>query len=830
MKKLMTLLTVLLTLSFVSQAQTGTGKISGKVIDGSTKTIEAATITLHKAKDSAVVKISVANKEGDFVFETIKEGSYFVSITAVGHNKGFSETVAITAAANTVTLKTIELVPVSKALGNVTVTARKPLIEQKIDRTIVNVEASVTNVGASALEVLEKSPGITVDKDGNVSLKGKQGVQIFIDGRPSYLSGADLANYLRNLQSQQLDQIEIMTNPPAKYDAAGNAGIINIKTKKNKQFGYNGSLTLGYGQGVLPKFNEGLNFNYRHNKINLFTNLSHNYRKNFQELSIQRKFIDASTKNVVSHFNQVNHLTDFNQSYSGKIGMDYSASKKTTVGVVVSGFINPGEFASRGNIFISDPSMVLQSETRARAANEEKWKNISTNLNIRHTIDSTGKELSGDIDYIRYRVTNNQQITNSYYNAAGVPNKISDSLIGTLPQHIDIYSAKMDYIHPLKKGAKLEMGFKVSYVESDNDARYDSLLNRVYILDSGRYNHFTYKENINAAYVNYSKQFSKKWSGQFGLRVENTNIKGHSTGYTYNAGSNFGNFDSTFKRNYTQLFPTVYMQYAASEKHNFGFNYGRRIRRPDYESLNPFIMFLDRYTFEQGNPNLLPQFSHNIELTHTFKSFLTTTLNYTKTTDIIQQILVQNNEKNQTYVKQANIASQRQYGLSVNVMLQPKKWWNSNIYLNVFNNNFKGIINNDFVSVGATTGLINVSNQFKFNKGWAAEAGGFYRTKGVDGIFSIKGLGMVSMGVSKTILKQKGSLRLSVRDVFWTNRVKGESRYSNIDARFQQYRDSRVANLSFTYRFAKGKMNGGPKRRSGGAGEEQSRVKNGGDN
>ncbi|MFM2361850.1 MAG: hypothetical protein RLZZ316_752 [Bacteroidota bacterium] len=830
MKKLMTLLTVLLTLSLVGQAQTNTGKISGKVIDGSTKTIEAATITLHKAKDSSVVKISVANKEGDFVFEFVKEGSYFVSITAVGHNKGFSETVSITTASTAITLKTIELIPVTKSLGNVTVTARKPLIEQKIDRTIVNVEASVTNVGASALEVLEKSPGITVDKDGNVSLKGKQGVQIFIDGRPSYLSGPDLANYLRNLQSQQLDQIEIMTNPPAKYDAAGNAGIINIKTKKNKQFGYNGSLTLGYGQGRLPKFNEGFNFNYRHNKINLFTNLSHNYRKNFQELSIQRKFIDVTTKNVVSHFNQVNHLTDFNQSYSGKIGMDYNVSKKTTMGVVVSGFINPGEFTSRGIMFISDPNMILQSETRARAANKEKWKNVSTNFNMRHIIDSLGKEISGDIDYIRYRVSNNQQITNSYYNAVGVPNKISDSLIGNLPQHIDIYSAKVDYIHPLKKGAKLEMGFKTSYVETDNDARYDSLLNRVYVLDSGRYNHFTYKENVNAAYVNYSKQFSKKWSGQFGLRVENTNIKGHSTGYTYNAGSNFGNFDSTFKRNYTQLFPTVYMQYAPNEKHNFGINYGRRIRRPDYESLNPFIMFLDRYTFEQGNPNLLPQFSHNVELTHTFKGFLTTTLNYTKTTDIIQQILVQNNEKNQTFVKQANIASQRQYGIAVNIMVQPKKWWNGNIYMNVYNNNFKGIINNDFVSVGATTGLINISNQFKFNKGWAAEAGGFYRTEGVDGIFRVKGLGMVSMGVSKTILKQKGSLRFSVRDVFWTNRVKGESRYSNIDASFQQYRDSRVANLSFTYRFAKGKMNGGPKRKAGGAGEEQSRVKNGGDN
>jgi len=232
MRKFLTFIIAVLTLSFSSQAQKSSGKVSGQVIDGNTKTIEAATITLMRAKDSSVAKISAANKDGNFVFENVSEGKYFVSITAVGHSKGFSESFEINPTNTNVTLKTIELVPLAKNLGGVTVTAKKPLIEQKIDRTIVNVEASITNVGTSALEVLEKSPGVSIDKDGNISLKGKQGVQVYIDGRPSYLSGADLAVYLRNLSSNQLDQIEIMTNPPAKYDAAGNAGIINIKTKK----------------------------------------------------------------------------------------------------------------------------------------------------------------------------------------------------------------------------------------------------------------------------------------------------------------------------------------------------------------------------------------------------------------------------------------------------------------------------------------------------------------------------------------------------------------------------------------------------------------------
>ncbi|HPN58401.1 MAG TPA: TonB-dependent receptor, partial [Chitinophagaceae bacterium] len=222
----------LLAVSMISQAQNGTGRIKGTVTDGSAKILESATITLLRASDSSVAKISVADRNGRFEFEGVAAGRYFVRISAVGHEKGYSETVELNDTNELIVLKNIDLIPQPKSMGGVTVTAKKPLIEQRIDKTVVNVEASVTNVGTSAMEVLEKSPGISVDKDGNISLKGKQGVQVFIDGRPSYLSGTDLANYLRSLSSNQLDQIEIMTNPPAKYDAAGNSGIINIKTKK----------------------------------------------------------------------------------------------------------------------------------------------------------------------------------------------------------------------------------------------------------------------------------------------------------------------------------------------------------------------------------------------------------------------------------------------------------------------------------------------------------------------------------------------------------------------------------------------------------------------
>lgn len=816
MKKILTMLTVALTaFSFVSQAQES-GKISGTVIDGSTKTIESATITLLRAKDSSVVKMSVANKTGKYEFDAVGEGKYLVSISAVGHTKGYSEIFDITATSSLITLKTIELVPQVMSMGEVTVTAKKPLIEQKLDRTIVNVEASVTNVGNSALEVLEKSPGITVDKDGNISLKGKQGVVVMIDGRPSYLSGADLAGMLRSMSASQLEQIEIMTNPPAKYDAAGNSGVINIKTKKNKQFGYNGSITTGFTQGQYSRFNEAVNFSYRNGKLNLFTSLNYNRNHKAEDLVIIRNFRESSTKDILSIFDQYSAMENESHFYSGKMGLDYTASKKTTLGFVVNGFYNPSTWKSNTNTYIFDPNNVLTSQAKSFSQNDEKWKNFSSNFNLRTVLDSAGQEITADLDYIQYRSASKQPLISSYFNNLGDLTKTPDTLMGNLPQDITIYSGKVDYILPLKKGAKFEAGIKSSYVKTDNDANYDSIQNGQMVHDYNRSNHFLYKENVNAAYVNYSRPLGKKWSGQFGLRMENTNAEGNqlTTGVE-------------FKRNYTQFFPTAYFQYTANEKNQFVINYGRRINRPDYQDLNPFIHFLDRYTFEQGNPNLRPQFSHNFELSHTYKGFLTTTLNYSATTDIIQQVIEQNEITNETFIKKANIASRNQVGIAISAFKEINKWWSGNIYVNVANNHFEGVVNNENISIGLTGFMVQAQQQFKWGKGWGAEVSGFYRSKGVEGVIFIKHIVQANAGFSKQVLKNKGNVRLNFKDIFAGSVFKGYSKYGNVDAKFTNTNDSRAVSLSFTWRFNKGKLKANSGKKAGGASDEQQRVKAG---
>ncbi|MBP6688062.1 MAG: TonB-dependent receptor, partial [Lacibacter sp.] len=773
-------------------------------------------------KDSSLVKAAITDKSGVYSFESVKEGAYLLGITSVGYQQKISGLIEVKEGAE-ITVPSFSMLPEAKGLKEVTVTAKRPMFEQKADKLVVNVDASPTNAGANALEVLEKSPGITVDKDGNISLKGKAGVQVFIDGKPAYLSGADLANYLRNLQGPQLDQIEIMTNPPAKYDAAGNSGIINIKTKRTLQFGYNGSVTTGYTQGRYQRYTNSFTFNYRKNKVNLFANGNYNARNSFQELNIKRSFSDKTTKDILYLFEQETQMIHKNRSLNGKVGLDFFATKKTTFGITANGFHSPGKFISGSDINIFSPDHTLLSKTIGKADNSSTWKHFGTNLNFRHVFDTTGREISADIDHLRYNAANTQSLVNSYVDL-NQP-KMPDTLYGILPQNIYIYSAKVDYVHPFKKGLKFEAGFKTSFVETDNVARYDSLINNTMMLDSARRNDFVYKENINAAYINFSKQLNKKISAQVGLRLENTTAKGNSTGYAYDdVNEKFVEFDTTFNLNYTQLFPTAYIQYTINQKHSVGLNYGRRIRRPDYESLNPFVEFIDKYTYEQGNPNLKPQFSHNIELSHTYKGFLTTTFNYTNTNNIIQEVLEQNEQKTQSYIKRANIAKQQQLGVAVSAFKQIKKW-NGNIYVNVFNNQFEGLVNGDFVKLSSTTMVLSASNSYKFGKDWTTEISGFYRTAGYEGVFNIKALGELNFGVSKPVLKGKGTLRLSVRDILWTQAAKGEIKYGMVNANFQQRRDSRTVGMTFTYRFSKGKINGNGRRKASGAADEQNRVK-----
>jgi outer membrane receptor protein involved in Fe transport len=811
-------------LAFQGFAQSEGLILRGRVSNAAKQAVEAATVTLLKAKDSSILKTAISDAGGKFEFSNLKAGNYLLQVTASGFSPFQSQSVELQAGQPTFELQPFELAVESKELKGVVVTGRKPFIEQKIDRMIVNVDAALTTAGTNALEVLEKSPGVTVDREGAIALKGKQQVLVMMDGRPTYLSPQELANLLRNMPASSIETIEIMTNPSAKYDAFGNSGVINIRTKKNKQKGFNGSLSLNYGQGKYWRMNDNFNLNYRTGKFNFFANGGYSKWNGFNRLEIERNFKDASG-NLTARLLSESNMRNESDNYTLKVGTDYYLSNKTTLGFVASGFYNPEQFRSNNTSYLQNASLVTDSIVYAQSANDNLWKNGSFNLNLRHQFDSTGRELTMDLDYVRYRSTSNQDFVNTTFNANWVKQN-QEILRGDLPIDIDIYSAKADYTHPFKKGLKMETGIKASYVETNSAAYYFNQSTDGEVPDYSKTNSFLYKENINAAYVNFSKQI-KKWGFQAGLRYEHTYIRGLQYG-------NPTVTDSSFTRSYGNLFPSVFINYQASKNHQWGFNYGRRIDRPVYQDLNPFLFFLDKYTYQSGNPFIRPQYSDNFEFSHTFKGFLTTTLNYAYTSDFMTETFEQakspnGDESYATIVRQGNIGQRHNAGVAVSLQLPVKKWWTAILFTNLNYNQFNGLLNNERINVEATNLLVNVNNQFKFKKGWSGEISGWYRTKGVEGQIMIDPLGQLSVGVAKTILKDKGTLKLNVRDLLYTQKVNGTINFQSTEASFFQVRDSRVATFTFTYRFGK-PIKGTKSRKTGGAGDEQNRVKIGNNN
>ena len=788
--------------------------IKGKVLEiNKINLVPATTISLLKSKDSAIVKTGFADAAGNFSLENVKTGSYILMATAVGYEKTFSIPIEINETNQQQIVQALFLKPVDKSLALVTVVAKKPFIERKLDRTIINVESSITSAGSTAMEVLEKSPGVAVDKDGKISLKGKQGVIILIDGKQTYMGAQDLANYLQSMPASNLEQIELLPNPSAKYDASGNSGVINIKTKRNKQKGFNGSIKNTLAFGKYPRTFNTLNLNYKNGKFNVFSSIGVNYRKNFQVLTINRKYMDNSgTTNAI--FDQSADFIKTNYNKTARLGVDFFASKKTTIGVLATGYLTNGTQDGTNTSFLKDGAGTVNSILSSTNEEKKNFKNGGLNVNLRHTFDSTGREISVDIDALKYKSIQHQFFNSQNYTPLWVKQS-SEDLKADLPATINVYSAKVDYMHPFKNGLKMETGIKTSFVNTDNLAGYFNIINDVSQVDNEKTNHFKYNENINAGYVNFSKEY-KKWSLQTGLRLENTNYKGNQFGNPIKA-------DSSFKKSYTGLFPTMFAGYKLNSKNEFGFSYGRRISRPDYESLNPFIFFIDKYTYEAGNPFLKPMYANVFELSHTYNKFLTSNLNYTHSKDMFNEYFEQSGYA--TIVKENNYGNIYDISLSLNAEIKPAKWWTLMPYAEFNYNAVNSQLNGFTLKTNGTGFNTNMNNQFTFNKGWSAELSGFYRSKMNRGQFNIGEVKQLSTGVSKQILKKKGSVKFYLSDIFNSGNQKGVINIQNTVASFTQKRDNRTAGVTFNYKFGKPlKMQ---QRKSGGASAEESRIKAG---
>jgi hypothetical protein len=802
-------------------AQTTSGSIAGTVHDIQGKALPGASVLVLKASDSTIVKVGGTDATGAFLVDPLPEGDYLVKVSFTGMRVGFSGPVSVTSSSPAVRLQDVALTENAKtALKEVAVRAQKPLIEARADKTIVNVESSITSTGSTALEVLARAPGVNVDNNDNISLKGRAGVTVMIDGKIVPVQGADLANLLKGMPSGSIEKIELISNPGSRYDAAGTAGIINIKLKKDQRMGTNGTITLGIGQGVYPKGNAGASLNYRNKKLTVYANYNAAKRYGFNHLWLDRQFLQPRT--LLTDVRQPNGAyvqdnfgrIEFDNQY-GNLGVDYAVSKKTTIGAIVSGGRNGHTFKGDNRSDVYNGAMQPLSYYLTTTDQDNRNNNGALNLNLRHQFDSTGRELSIDADAARYTNSSNQTVNAHYYGISGGETASPYALLGALDGSTTIRSLKADYTHPLKKGGKIEAGFKTSFVTADNQPIFYDYSSGTRIYDTTKSNHFVYDENINAAYVNAAKDWTA-WSTQLGLRVENTMAKGVQDVQNQN-----------FDRAYTQLFPSLAVIRHLNPKHDLGVTLSRRIERPSYQQLNPFRNYIDPRSLHQGNPYLNPAFTYAAEITHTYKNQFSTTLGYSRTTDGITQVILPEinpvDSSQTTVVTERNLATVTNYSLSGAYPVQITKRWNSTNSFNLYYSLYEGTVAGTAISAGTPAFQLNTTNSITLPRDWTAEVSAWYQSAQRYGYMYLFDMYSVNLGLQKSLWNRTATVKLSVNDLFWKQNPRGRNEFLNYYENFTVQRDSRVATLTFSYRF--GKRTVAPvRRRSTGAEEEKQRV------
>lgn len=795
-------------LAFCSLAASAQTSLKGKVLDDKNKGVEFATVMLLNPADSALVKGAITDSAGVYAFAQIQEGNYLLSASMMGYDKGWAGPVKVRSSGSQ-QLPALELVEMVEQLKAVTVVGKKPMIEQQADRLVVNVEGSILATGGTALEVLEKSPGITVDQNGNISLNGKQGVTVMIDGKRTYLSSADVSSMLKNMPSDALEKVELITSPSAKYDAAGNSGIINIKTKKGRSNGTNGSLTLGAGHGRFEKFNGGLRLNHRQNKVNLFG--SYNFSRNlaFQDLTIDRK---AVTEEGTYFFNQQNYMPNRWQGHSYKAGADFFLNKKNTLGLMING--------SFGNWSSNNENQALQTLQGTGAdifmttlgKFDENHRNTTVNFNYQRSFEQEGRELTFDLDFSNYRGRNDNNFNNRFRYYDGRADSVF-LLRNSSPSDINIWVAKLDYILPVGK-SKIEMGAKSSLVNSDNNARIEKQENEAqWQLWDKFSNDFLYKENINAAYANWSGAIGKT-TLMGGLRAEHTWYQGESVKH----GSKAAN-------GYLSLFPSLFVQHPLNEKNTFGLSYSRRVDRPSYQDLNPFFNLLDVVTYSKGNPNLLPQFTHQLQLSHTFNQAIVTNLSYSITDGPMTQVL--ETEGRDAFQTNRNLGTLINWSLNMSVPIPVAKWWQMQNNLSVYRNKYKGQYLQHNLDLEQTTANLHIMNSFKLPANFSAELSGFYQSPQLWGIVKSNSMYSLNAGVQYSFWDSNASLKLSANDIFRTMKFSGESIVGENKIIVSNSWESQRLNLSFNYRFGNKEAKTANRRR-GASSDEQGRIKGSG--
>ena len=785
MKNLLTLLALVTSTILLAQK----AEITGTVYDDSGSPLEFANVLLMSAGDSTLYKGTVSEAGGHYALHDVSYGDYYIETSLVGLGSG-------TSAAFVVQKNHFE-VPALKLqngieMEEITVTAKKPFIELKADKMVVNVANSAVNAGSSALEVLEKSPGITIDNNDNIILRGKQGVLVTINGKNQYMSGTEITRLLESMPSSNIQSVEIITNPSAKYDAEGNTGIINIVLKKNEKIGSNGSASSTFRQGLNTSHFHSLGLNYRSERLNVYGQGEYYNWGYSQDIDLRR---NISYQDGITRFMQLSEMSEVGDGYNAKIGLDYSISDATTLGFMTKRNVGDEQDFNINNTNITGDNMPAFSKLAVDMNDNEDYASSTYNLNLTHKFNKDGLELTLDADMSDYR---NDQLSNydNFYRDNN-NDEVADPFFLRNNQviEIDIFAATADMKVPVSKELSFETGVKVSQVSTMANTLFESFQDDEWIDEIQRSNDFMYDEDVYAAYLNGNTTLAG-YMVQAGLRLEHTKSRGMSA-----------TVGTDIPRSYTDLFPSISISRQLGKKHNLSLSYSKRLERPNYKDLNPFEDYLDQYTFERGNPLLNPQYSDAVGLTYALGNALFVAANYSHTTDAITEILEQNSATNTTFKTEANVDDTNSGSLTISVPRVWAEWWTMRINYTGFYNEFNSLLSDGNVLDNSSFGHnINLNNELLLGNGYNLEVSGFYQSRLVYGQLDIMPKGSVDMGISKRFLDGKLNVKVGVDDIFYTRNSGVSIDQEYINFQIHQERDTRRVKVNVSYSFGNEKV------------------------
>lgn len=676
-----------------------------------------------------------------------------------------------------------------RQLQTITVRVQKQPIHADADKTVLNVADDATAQGKTAYELLQQAPGVVIDPNDNIRMAGKQGVLVYIDGKPTNLSATDLTNLLRATPVATIDKVELITNPSARFDAQGGAGIINLKLRRDKSLGLTGNASGGYGQSDHYRANAALDLNYRAKRLNLFGNAA--MSDNFQITNVGIERLPGQKR-----FLQLGYDSDGTRAVVYKAGADYFVGTRHTIGLIVSGNGATNRFGTftRTDILTNQVQLVADTSLVNRVDNPSVNKRINAALNYRYT-DTTGLEINLDADFTRFGNTSPNSITSQYIGADQQPLFVCQTRFEATTG-IKILTLKSDFVKEWKAksrpdaSVKLETGLKHTDVQTNNDLL--AFAGTPEQPDVNRTNRFAYRERVSAAYASLNRS-AGKWTVQGGLRAEYSDVRGQSTDLL---NRRINRPDTS----YLNLFPTAFVQYRASQKSQFSVNYGRRIGRPNYQSLNPFIYQIDPYTSERGNPFLRPNYTHNAELSYTHNYATTLKLALSRTNDYSTDIIRQDGLA--AYQTVANVGLADALNLSISTPWQFTNWWNMYLYGGATWNRFAGRFSEvELFDQRAFAFNGYMQQSFTLSKTYSAQVSGFWNAPTTQTVYKIGGLGALNLSIQKKVGKERGKITLALDDVLNTMRWKQSGNAGNQQFAIYCKWESRRVSLRFTYRF-----------------------------